>query len=235
MSSSSTTEYPYEEGSYTLYVTKHCPFAQRALRAFYAAKVPYKLVEIDLDNKPTWYHLVNPQLKVPALRLPSGEILIESLVISEYVADQFPEAHLLPTDALERAQLRLFVEIFSSKIVPNLYGALRAASAEEQETKKEGILAGIRDASRQLENQWKRVNNNEGLWLGDRVSLAEINTVSFVNQLAAVEIHRGLVVPQSQEYAAFNKWVEAYSARPEYTEYSLADEVIAEKLRKFLA
>ncbi|KAJ1795694.1 hypothetical protein LPJ56_007307, partial [Coemansia sp. RSA 2599] len=79
-----SSEYPYEEAGYTLYSNYACPFAQRALRAFHVAKVPYKLVEIDLQNKPTWYHLVNPQLKVPALRTPSGDLLIESLVISEF-------------------------------------------------------------------------------------------------------------------------------------------------------
>ncbi|KAJ2847524.1 hypothetical protein J3B02_004146, partial [Coemansia erecta] len=211
MSSSSTSaaanEYPYEEGGYTLYSFHGCPFAQRALRALSAAKVPYKLVEIDLQNKPSWYHLVNPQLKVPALRTPSGEILIESLVISEFVADQFPEAQLLPKSAIERAQLRLFVEIFTSRVIPNLYGSLRSATAKEQEDKKANLLAGIKEANDELAKQWERPSGKGGpLWLGDKFSLAEINTASFVNQLAAVKKHRGLVIPQTQEYAAFNKW-----------------------------
>ncbi|KAJ1809357.1 hypothetical protein LPJ56_005992, partial [Coemansia sp. RSA 2599] len=175
-------------------------------------------------------------LKVPALRTPSGDLLIESLVISEFVADQFPEAHLQPTDATERAQLRLFVEIFASKIIPNIYGSLLSARAEDQEAKKETLLAGIKAVSDELARQWERPSGKGGpLWFGDRFSLAEINTVSFVNQFVAVKVHRGLVIPQSEEYAAFHRWVDAFSQRPEYTQFSVPDDVVVEKLKKFLA
>ncbi|KAJ2013317.1 Glutathione S-transferase omega-1, partial [Coemansia sp. S680] len=75
----SATTYPFKENAYTLYSYALCPYAQRAVRAFNIAKVPYVVEEIDLKNKPDWYHLVNPQLKVPALRTPDGTILIESL------------------------------------------------------------------------------------------------------------------------------------------------------------
>ncbi|KAJ1646897.1 hypothetical protein LPJ64_001641 [Coemansia asiatica] len=238
MSSSSTSaaanEYPYEEGGYTLYSAFGDPFSLRSLRALSAAKVPYKLVGIDFSNLPSWYHLVNPQLKLPSLRLPSGEILTESLVISEFVADQFPEAQLLPKSAIERAQLRLFVEIFTSRVIPNMINLLTSAAAEEQDSARANLLATIKEANDELAKQWERPSGKGGpLWLGDKFSLAEINTVSFVKQMAGAKKYRGLVIPQTQEYAAFNKWVDAFSAYPEYLEFSIPDDVLAEAVAKF--
>ncbi|KAJ1898078.1 hypothetical protein LPJ66_002976 [Kickxella alabastrina] len=230
----SSPAYPYEENIYTLYSNANCPFAQRALRAFYIAQVPHKVVEIDLTNKPDWYHLVNPQLKVPALRTPSGTILIESLILSEFAADQFPDSHLLPSDATERAQLRLFVEIFSSRIIPNIFGSLRGTNAKEIEEKKAALLAGFKELNDELVKQWARIGGDGALWLGDKVSLAEVNTVSFYNLLVAVEHYRGFAVPDTDEFAAFHKWVAAFTKLPAYTEFKVDDDQAINKMKKFV-
>ncbi|KAJ1722583.1 hypothetical protein LPJ53_003003 [Coemansia erecta] len=232
----SAVAYPFADNTYTLYSYAGCPFAQRTLRALEVAKVPHEVVEIDLKNKPDWYHLVNPQLKVPALRTPSGEILIESLVTAEFVAEEFPESQLLPKNSVERAQLRLFVEIFSSHIIPNIYGSLRAATEEEQEAKKQALLNGIREVSRELERQWERPSGQGGpLWYGDRFSLAEVNTVSFVNQLVGPEHYRGFKVPETDEFKAFHRWFNEASRRPEYTKFSLDKQTIINNVQKFVA
>ncbi|KAJ2780627.1 hypothetical protein GGI15_003477 [Coemansia interrupta] len=232
----SAATYPFAENTYTLYSYAGCPFAQRTLRALEVAKVPHEVVEIDLANKPSWYHLVNPQLKVPALRTPSGDILIESLVTSEYVAEEFPDSQLLPSSSVERAQLRLFVEIFSSQIIPNIYGTLRAATAEEQEKKKQALLQGIREVSRELERQWERSSGKGGpLWYGDRFSLAEVDTVSFVNQLVGPEHYRGFKVPDTDEFKAFHRWFNEASKRPEYKKFSQDSQTIINNVQKFVA
>ncbi|KAJ1956501.1 hypothetical protein GGI12_005291 [Dipsacomyces acuminosporus] len=231
-----TNAYPYKENAYTLYSTYYCPFAQRALRAFEAANVPVHVIEIDLKNKPEWYHLVNPQLKVPVLRTPGGDILIESLVISEFIADKFPEAQLVSADATERAQLRLFVEIFSSRIIPHIFGLLRAAAKEDQEKLSASLLAGIKEANDELIKQRKQPSGKNGpFWYGNKFSLAEINTASFINRLVSVIHWRGFAVPQTDEFAAYNKWAEAIYAHPIFTKFQPADEVIIEGAKKFLS
>ncbi|KAJ1956500.1 hypothetical protein GGI12_005290, partial [Dipsacomyces acuminosporus] len=200
-----TDTYPYKENAYTLYSTSYCPFAQRALRAFEAANAPVHVVEIDLKNKPEWYHLVNSRLEVPSLRTPEGEVLVESGVIAEFVADKFPEAQLVSTDATERAQLRLFLELFGSRVIPKIFGTLKAASNEDQKKAKDSLLAGIKEANDELVKQWKRASGKNGpFWYGDKFSLAEINLSSFVNLLVAPAYWRGFAVPQTEEFAAYN-------------------------------
>ncbi|KAJ1770287.1 hypothetical protein IW140_002806 [Coemansia sp. RSA 1813] len=230
----SANDYPYEEGGYTLYSYAKCPYAQRALRALYAANVQHKHVEIDLANRPSWYGQVNPHLKVPALRTPNGTVLIESLVISEYIADAFPDSGLLPTDALERAHMRLFIDVFSTHIVPNIYATLRAATREDQERCKRLLEEGIAMASRELVKQWQRCKTRGPLWLGSTVSLAEIDTISFVNQLAGPAHWRGFAVPQTQEFAAFNEWVDAFSRHPVYMKFSVPDKDVADVIRFYV-
>ncbi|KAJ2158873.1 hypothetical protein GGF46_003456 [Coemansia sp. RSA 552] len=238
--------YPYAEGGYTLYSNAQCgytlysnaqcPYAQRALRAFNAAGVDYQVVEIDLQNKPEWFSKVNPQQKVPTLRTPDGTLLVESLVIAEYVADQFPQAKLLSTDALERAQLRLFIELFSSKFTPYIYRLLTTANKEEQETHKKSMLEGVRLVSQELERQWKRDSGKGGsFWYGTRWSFAEIATASFIsNGLATSAHYRGFTIPKTEEYAAFNRWYQEIQKAPQFIEVKPQDAKVIASYKKFV-
>lgn len=61
---------------------------------------------------------VNPQERVPALQLSSGDVLTQSLAIIEYLDETHPEPALLPADALARAQVRAIAQIVACDIHP---------------------------------------------------------------------------------------------------------------------
>ncbi|KAJ1664975.1 hypothetical protein IW140_002774 [Coemansia sp. RSA 1813] len=230
------TTVPYEKGRYTLYSNALCPYAQRALRAFKASGVAHRVVEIDLQNKPSWYGQVNPQLKVPALQTPDGTILIESLVIAEFVADAFPQAKLLPQDATERAQLRLFIELFGSRFNPFIYRTLMTANADDQKVHIEALLSALREASKELEKQWKRPSGNGGpFWSAGKFGFAEIALASFVNLLVVLRHYRGVEVPDTQKYAAFNRWRDAFTKDPLFTEINADHDALIAAYKKFAA
>ncbi|OSD02616.1 glutathione transferase omega class [Trametes coccinea BRFM310] len=128
----------------TLYTAKICPYAHRVEIALAEAKAQFTRYEIDLQNKPEWYApKVNPASKVPAIAYggpdvppdqpsPESVKLAESLVLVEFVADLFPASGLLPTDPVQRAKARFFIEAVSSKFIPAWYGLLlRNAPADE--------------------------------------------------------------------------------------------------------
>lgn len=56
-------------------------------------------------RKPDYLKL-NPQGLVPALVLPSGDVLTQSLAIIEYLEECHPDPALLPADPVERARVR---------------------------------------------------------------------------------------------------------------------------------
>ncbi len=60
---------------------------------------------------------INPKGYVPALALPDGEVLTEVSVILEYLADQVPEAHLLPPlGSLERYKVQEWIGFIGTEL-----------------------------------------------------------------------------------------------------------------------
>jgi len=84
---------------------------------------PYEMVSIHLTkdggkHKTAEFRAINPQMRVPALTLSSGDTIIQSLAIIEYLEEVYPEPALLPVDALDRAHVRAVSEIVACDIHP---------------------------------------------------------------------------------------------------------------------
>jgi len=81
--------------------------AYRVRIALNFKNIAYDMVPIHLQkdggrHKSAEYRTVNPQMRVPALELPGGEVLVQSLAIINYLEETFPEPALLPPDARSR-------------------------------------------------------------------------------------------------------------------------------------
>ncbi|MDH1145101.1 maleylacetoacetate isomerase [Pseudomonas mosselii] len=64
------------------------------------------------------YLALNPQGRVPALRLESGELLVQSPAIIEYLEEAFPETPLLPRAPEARARVRGVAAIIGCDVHP---------------------------------------------------------------------------------------------------------------------
>lgn len=85
------------------------------------AGLPYKLDRVDLSTKMTEAGNpladINEHNAVPALLLDSGEVLTEGVAIVQYVADQNPEARLLPpAGTLERARVQQWLNYIATEM-----------------------------------------------------------------------------------------------------------------------
>jgi maleylpyruvate isomerase len=85
--------------------------------------IPYETASVHLvkdggHNRRPEYRAINPQMRVPALTLNDGTVLVQSLAIIEYLDETHPEPPLLPKDALGRARARAFAEIIACDIHP---------------------------------------------------------------------------------------------------------------------
>lgn len=77
----------------------------------------------------------------------NGNIIIESGIVAQFIADAHP-SHLLPPsvpaeNALARARVNLFVDAVMSKVVPHIFTGIRAASLEEREEAGEALVAAV--------------------------------------------------------------------------------------------
>ncbi|CAO3684855.1 unnamed protein product [Umbelopsis ramanniana] len=169
----------------TFYTSVICPYAQRAAITLKEVGAEYEKVEIDLQNKPEWYKDVNPETKVPALTV-DGYNIAESLVLVELVNDLFPETKLLPDNALKRAQIRFFVEYFSSKVSPHQYKIL--GNLENKEARQ--IAYNDINTALVRVNELLLEQSPEGpYFLGNEYSIADINVAPFVFRLKFLVKH----------------------------------------------
>ena len=64
------------------------------------------------------YRAINPQRRVPSLTLDSGEVLMQSPAIIEYLDEIHPKPAFLPADPVERARVRAFAAVIGCDIHP---------------------------------------------------------------------------------------------------------------------
>ncbi len=97
--------------------------AYRVRIALNLKTLPYAQQAVHLTSDGGWqwseeYRAVNPQKRVPALVLSTGDILLQSLAIIEYLDEVHPEPPLLPPDAIARAHVRAVAQIMACDIHP---------------------------------------------------------------------------------------------------------------------
>ncbi|RDX43147.1 hypothetical protein OH76DRAFT_1488044 [Lentinus brumalis] len=105
----------------------YSPYAHRVHIALEEATAAYIPCVVNLADKPAWYTAkVNLAGKVPSLAYggpdsavpedpsPESEVIAESLIILEFIADLFPDSPSLPHDPVRRAKARFFIATFES-------------------------------------------------------------------------------------------------------------------------
>jgi maleylacetoacetate isomerase len=87
---------------------------------------PVHLVKDGGHNRRPEFRAVNPQMRLPTLVAPSGDVLIQSLAIIEYLDETHPDPPFLPKAPIARAQARALAQIVACDIHPlNNTGPLR--------------------------------------------------------------------------------------------------------------
>jgi maleylpyruvate isomerase len=80
--------------------------------------MPVHLTRDGGEQRRPEYQKINPQMRVPALVVASGEILTQSLGIIEYLDEVHREPPLLPADPVRRAQVRAVADVVACDIHP---------------------------------------------------------------------------------------------------------------------
>ncbi|OAX79330.1 hypothetical protein ACJ72_06351 [Emergomyces africanus] len=119
---------------------------QRTWMTLEEKKIPYQYIEINPYDKSPALLALNPKGLVPTIGAPlannQGTIpLYESNIINEYLEEAYPDhkPQLLPTDPIERARARIWIDFVGSRITPNYRKIQYATSAEESVAARAGF------------------------------------------------------------------------------------------------
>ncbi|MCJ1380910.1 hypothetical protein MMC17_004019 [Xylographa soralifera] len=209
----------------TLYTNHSCPFAHRAHITLKELKLPYEEVIIDLDRpRDEWYLKVNPRGLVPSISFSNGvlnsEIITESAIVSQFLADAFPShllpaSHASPTAALTRARIAFFFDTYSTKVIGKMFEALRGTTEEEKEAKADEFVAVV-------EKEIEPLLKDAAPFFGgsDRMTLAECLTAPFVLRMhtyaRAGLIHSSLLA-KLEKLPHYTKWQETVTSQESVT------------------
>ena len=105
-----------------------------------AKKIPFNVVNINLRSKPDWF--LQQTWGLVSVVHHRGNFIMESLINSDYIDDQFPETKLHPEDPYEKAEGRLLLDRFS-RLIPSFYKLY-----------KDGQWSGERLSREDLQHHW---------------------------------------------------------------------------------
>src|ERR1051325_3982589 len=115
-------------------------FSAEAALSEVGAPYEFRLISLEKNEQRSPEFLaINPSGKMPAVRLPEGQILTESLAILLTVADHFPNARLRPPQASpDRGTAYRWLAFMASEIYPMVeisdYPQRFAAAGEQTAT-----------------------------------------------------------------------------------------------------
>ena len=88
----------------------------------------FETVNVNLSKKADWFLALNPAGLVPVLQHGLGDerVIPESLIISEYLDNLYPENRLQPSDPYVNACHKLLIDKFS-KVTTGFYKLLKGS------------------------------------------------------------------------------------------------------------
>jgi glutathione S-transferase len=167
-----------------------CPFAHRVRLTLQAKGIQFELIEIDLQNKPANFLEISPYGKVPVLK-HGDNCIWESAIVNEYLDEVFPMPPLLPTDPMQRAKARIWINFADTRLFATtgklLYGRDRHPTA---------LLTELCEHLLFIEREVLRKNpSHAAYWLGTELSLVDLTFYPWFEQLNVLEHFRGFQLP----------------------------------------
>ncbi|ETI19376.1 hypothetical protein G647_09208 [Cladophialophora carrionii CBS 160.54] len=221
-----------------LYTNHSCPWAHRAHIAIKELGLPYKEEIIDLDRpRDPWYLKVNPRGLVPSVSY-NGEIITESAVVAQFLADAHPSPLLPPSNgaanALYRARVNFFADAFISKALPHIFAGQRAQSEAEKDEAADALVAAV---AKELEPLFTW-DADAGPFFGgsQRLTLAEALTGPFVLRLLSLSKPEYAVLSPKlpallgEKTPKFKAWASKVVEHPSVT-YIWNEKAVAERTK----
>ena len=194
------------------------PLVRRVAVTLQHFHVPYRhCVVSNLTEMPN-FEKHNPIGRIPVMVLASGEILIDSAAILDYLDERAGERALMPASGLERRRA-FFVLMLA-------VGTIERAMAANQEQRRPADkqisdrLEGLRDLTRRGLTALDRELSDSRWFVGDRMLQPDITAAVALTFIRRV--HPGLI--HDQEVPALSRLTERCEASSEFQATSIGPE-----------
>ncbi|XP_038070040.1 glutathione S-transferase omega-1-like [Patiria miniata] len=134
-----------KDGSIRLFSMKYCPFAQRARLVLKAKGIDYEVINCNLKKKPEFLFEREPEGKVPIFE-HNGKVISESNIICDFLDEVYPDPPLYPKDPYDKAKDKMFMEAFSSKVIPAYFGYVMSGEKNKEAATKHLVAMTLFDA-----------------------------------------------------------------------------------------
>ena len=189
-----------------LFLLYRCPFAHRATIVLQEKGLAFEPVFFQVGKRPPEQEAVGPYAKSPTL-IDGDTKVWDSQIVIEYLEDRYPVPSLMPTDAAQRAEVRML----NARVAQEL-GSPAGAIAMEMHYKPQRDRAKIDEGTRRflsaLEAWDKRLEGRTFL-VGDALSLADVTLYTL---FPAIQRDLGNEIPAERKNV--RAWLDRMSARP---------------------
>lgn len=113
-----------------------------------------------------------------------GKALYESLILCEFLEDAFPDhkPNLLPSDPVQRAVARLWLDHLTKTFIPAFYRLLQAQEAEKQHDALQEIYESLRKFAENIQGPY---------FFGESFSLVDVAIAPWIVRDYVIEENRG--------------------------------------------
>jgi glutathione S-transferase len=210
-----------------IYSAGLCPFAHRSLLTLSEKGIPFKLIEIDLLNKPTNFEKISPYGKVPVLKHGDNRVW-ESAIINEYLDEMFPNPALLPKDPMQRAHARIWINFADTRLFSTSAKLLHSQDPQQYPV----LLQEIAEHLLFIEKQaLQKVSERSPYWLGSEISLVDFTYYPWFEQLNVLEHFRSFILPAGLD--RLKQWRTAVTNRESVKSIAKTPELYVETYKNY--
>lgn len=210
-----------------LFSFEACPYAQRTRMMLIEKGIEVSLTEVDLYNKPTWWKKLSPHGKVPLLR-HNGDIVYESRVINEYLEEVFPTPALMPSDPMQRAKARIWIDYCDTYFLPALHNLIADRRDENKQTENRNSIS---EKLLFLENEGLKKLGDGPFMMGSDVTLVDLQFMPFIERFPCYEELWGASIPK--ECVRLRTWIEAMQSRESHSQTANTIDFHMERYAKY--
>ncbi|KAF7146607.1 hypothetical protein RHSIM_Rhsim04G0181100 [Rhododendron simsii] len=183
------------------------PFSIRVEWALRLKGVEYEYIEEDIFNKSPMLLELNPiGKKVPVL-IHGEKVILESLVILEYIDETWKQFPILPRDPYDRAMARFWAKFAEEKLLENTWMAM-CTQGEEKETCRKQAVESLEKIEQEL------IKGKSKFFGGESIGYLDIALGLISYWLPVWEEVGSMTIADPTRFPATACWTENFCSHP---------------------